>query len=74
MLESAVRSIEQSRDIRVVGDSSYLMGNVLIKKGQKKEALGYYEQALQQEWIEPSEEHKTAAKLEAMTQMQQMYF
>ena len=36
MLESAVRSIEQSRDIRVIGDSSYLMGNILMKKGQKK--------------------------------------
>ncbi len=45
-----------------------------MKKGLKKEASMCFEQSLQQEWIEPSQEHKTAAKLEAMTQLQQLYF
>jgi tetratricopeptide (TPR) repeat protein len=48
MLESAFRAIEQSRDIRVIGDNTFLMGNILMKKGLKKEAMGCFEQCIQQ--------------------------
>jgi tetratricopeptide (TPR) repeat protein len=74
MVESAQRAIEQSREIQAVGDSSYLLGSLLLKKGLRKEAAACFEQCLQQEWFEPSEEHRTAAKLEAMTQLQQLFF
>lgn len=48
MIESALRTIEQSRDIEIVGDTSYLMANILFKKEMKKEAVEMYQQCLEQ--------------------------
>jgi hypothetical protein len=38
MLDSAQRVANQSRDLQIIGDSSYMLANILLKKNQKKES------------------------------------
>lgn len=43
MLDSAQRVANQSRDLQIIGDSSYLLGNILLKKNLKKESAILFE-------------------------------
>lgn len=74
LLDSGLKSLMDSRELQIIGDSSYLLGQVYFKRGSKEEALRFLENCLNEEWIEPSVEHQIASKLEAMTSLQQLYF
>ena len=74
LVESCIRTLHEARTIREVGDAGYLLGAALMKKNEKEEAVHWLEKCLEDEWIEPSVEHKKAAKMQAMTFLQQLYF
>ena len=63
MLESAKRVIDQSRDIKTVGDTSFLLGSIRLRENSRQEGIIYLQNCIKEEWIEPSDEHRLANKL-----------
>ena len=37
LLNSAIRTLQEARVIKDIGDTGYLLGSALMKKGEKKE-------------------------------------
>ena len=46
LLNSSIRSLQEARTIRNIGDAGYLLGSALAKKGEKEEAIHWLELCL----------------------------